>query len=661
MCTALKAGAQALCTLMDGLCSTRAVRAGARATGALSIGSQLFCKFHAISFRIFKFEKLCAGHTAQTSSDAVVSLSAIPVTQAVDNAATSGRHSDELQLRRNELRDLLAQVPLDHLRVAEAELQLGITLHKLGRYRKARVHTQKALCIRKQKLHKDDLKVAEAELQLGSTLHKLSRLEDARKHKETALRIRRGNLPDKNLMVAQAELELSITLHDLRLHSAALEHAETALHIGTEMQDDLTVAKAELDVGAALRQLGNPEAALKNFKRAMKKLPTESFDMAHSRLEMGAALNDMGQHGDAWPHVKYAIVWQREHKDEAKCLEFAKVLRQQREQRIQQALLSDRDARRNSLQNLSVVAVLLAAAAFVAFASSPQQPAVAKADTQEIALRGASVGTSSDPAAIDGTVAPTDSAASLQPTNEDKWVRNFFRSDQVAFGFAIAAVLYVLVGSLPRRDAGSQSVQAGRFWISLLLLSVCVGTAVVSAILSFQFAAVSVYPEDWLWRDVGGIEIVTGALVVAAMLYWVVELQRICPGGKSLKQGLESMATLGLRDDMNEPVPGTDESAYEMYKLLKELRDQNAGVLTGQKDRNAEVIAMLKEQKEVHAQNVEVLNVLKEQNAEMIVVLKEQKEVHAHNVDVLNVLKEQNAEVIEQLQDVPAQTAARRA
>jgi hypothetical protein len=53
--------------------------------------------------------------------------------------------------------------------------------------------------------------------------------------------------------------------------------------------------------------------------------------------------------------------------------ELVHTLRRSRTARIQRALLSE-DTRRDSQQNVSIVFVLLATAAFVAFARSPQQP-----------------------------------------------------------------------------------------------------------------------------------------------------------------------------------------------------------------------------------------------------------------------------------------------
>ena len=84
---------------------------------------------------------------------------------------------------------------------------------------------------------------------------------------------------------------------------------------------------------------------------------------------------------------------------------------------------------------------------------------------------------------------------------------------------------------------------------------------------------------------------------------------------------------------MNEPVPGTDESAHAMHKLLQQQNEQVAKVLQ-----------VLKEQ---NVQNEEQ----RDQNAEMVAILKEQNAV----------LQGQNAEVIQLLQNMPARMAEVRA
>jgi hypothetical protein len=215
---------------------------------------------------------------------------------------------------------------------------------------------------------------------------------------------------------------------------------------------------------------------------------------------------------------------------------------------VQRALLSDRDARRDSLQNLSVVAVLLATAAYVAFAQTPSPPAF-----------GADAGSAA--------VAPAQASKEHAIAVSLKWLRRFFRADQVAFAFAMCAVLIVLVASLPRMRVEDRAAAAGRFWVVLLLLSAVLGTAVVAGMLSFVFAGIAFYPQDWLWRDVGSIGIVA-VLVMLAILHWGVSFWFVYPAAAALRAGVKSMLSWQRRN-IEVPTPGTDESAHAMLELMR--------------------------------------------------------------------------------------------
>jgi Domain of unknown function len=214
--------------------------------------------------------------------------------------------------------------------------------------------------------------------------------------------------------------------------------------------------------------------------------------------------------------------------------------------------MNDRDARRNSMQNLSVVAVLLATVMYVAFSTAPNQPALLDAG---------------------GTgAADAPSSVTLHPLDPHRWLRHFFRADQVGFAFAMGAVLFVLIGSLPRVDVRDDVVVAGRFWLSLLLMSACLGVAIIAGMLSFILAGVAAYPERWLWADVGWIGVVAGVLVLIASAYWVLAFYRTFPGLQSVGTGIWSMVCFWKEAELKESVPGMDESAHEIRQELSELK-----------------------------------------------------------------------------------------
>jgi Domain of unknown function len=219
--------------------------------------------------------------------------------------------------------------------------------------------------------------------------------------------------------------------------------------------------------------------------------------------------------------------------------------------------MNDRDSRRNSMQNLSVVAVLLATVMYVAFSQTPNQPAL---------LGTGGAGTADAP-----------SAAALHPLDPHRWLRHFFRADQVGFAFAMCAVLFVLIGSLPRIELRDEIVVAGRFWFGLLLVSVCLGVAIVAGMLSFVLAGVAAYPEHWLWADVGSVGVVAGVLVLLAVAYWVLAFYRTFPGWQSVGKGVWRMVSFWKEADLKDPVPGMNESANEIRKELSELKERLKG------------------------------------------------------------------------------------
>ena len=89
------------------------------------------------------------------------------------------------------------------------------------------------------------------------------------------------------------------------------------------------------------------------------------------------------------------------------------------------SLLCDRDARQQSLENLSIVAVLLATAAFLAFSQAPEIPSIF-------------------------LEAGLDAVRAVEPFSPVDWLRRFFTAVSLAFVLAMAVVVFITIMSIPQ-------------------------------------------------------------------------------------------------------------------------------------------------------------------------------------------------------------------
>jgi Domain of unknown function len=188
---------------------------------------------------------------------------------------------------------------------------------------------------------------------------------------------------------------------------------------------------------------------------------------------------------------------------------------------VLQRLLGDRDARQQALENLSIVAVLLATAAFVAFAQTPQ-PADAFSEADD-AHEG------------DGWA----------PEHPQWWLRQFFRSVQAAFVLSMAVVIFVLVSSVPEIADKDKLVRAGRVWLGFALLSLLLFLAVVCGLFAFVAGAYAVYPSKFVESDVRGLAVLSLVIAGWAFQVWVASLWRIFPWvacNRSLSDSLGAVA-----------------------------------------------------------------------------------------------------------------------
>jgi hypothetical protein len=143
----------------------------------------------------------------------------------------------------------------------------------------------------------------------------------------------------------------------------------------------------------------------------------------------------------------------------------------------------------NSLQHMSLISVLLATAAFVAFAQTPSQ-------------------------------ADVFARPGLEPAYPEAWIRAFFIADQITFVLAMAVVMLVqlCVSSLPFDKSGGEHNRAYRVWRQHLLLTSLLSAAVLSGILSFFFAGAAVYPHEHVRTDM--LPLVISCMTIVAMIAW---------------------------------------------------------------------------------------------------------------------------------------------
>lgn len=211
-----------------------------------------------------------------------------------------------------------------------------------------------------------------------------------------------------------------------------------------------------------------------------------------------------------------------------------------------QSLLGDRDARNQSLNQLSLVAVLLATAAFVAFSQHP------------------------------GSAGQFEGREDLQANIG--WMRHFFKADQVAFYLSMVVVLLVMVSQMPQEVDADPNVDAGRVWSLFALLSVMLFSAVLCGMFAFLAGAVATYPHALLASDVLGPGVLAIPLVLLAALQWATCVFRLYPGWEAFSSYLKvsilgRLLTLKMFQNPAETAPrplGLDELAVQQLDLARE-------------------------------------------------------------------------------------------
>lgn len=258
------------------------------------------------------------------------------------------------------------------------------------------------------------------------------------------------------------------------------------------------------------------------------------------------------------------------------------IVEQLRRDAIVKRLLTDKDTIITSLERLSWLAVLLAAATFTAAIAPPGGYdngllflPYSNADCQSEQSSGSSGGgeqpyssvsscsISASKAAcpvgaedISGTCiqAPDactngiDCKAQLYAGN----LRAFFVLDLLSFGFSMALVLFVVACSMPRKIGTQSAKYAGLIWLSLVVASLLMAAAVGCGMGALVAGLLAVYPKELL-VDVWAPFAVTAAMTGCAFWMLVVRWMAMWPGSAAFwggvlhvrKQALKPLAPLG--------------------------------------------------------------------------------------------------------------------
>jgi hypothetical protein len=171
--------------------------------------------------------------------------------------------------------------------------------------------------------------------------------------------------------------------------------------------------------------------------------------------------------------------------------------------------LNNWEAYKDSLQHLSLIAVLLATAAFVGFAQSPSQ-------------------------------ADAFTSAGLDPAYPVPWLRAFFMADLITFALATGVVMLAQlhVSTLPFDVGESDRVsnksredyeRAIRIWRQHFLLLGILGAAVVSGFATFFFAGAAVYPHKHVFTDLLPYFLIPLTLVAVIAWQWANAMKRLKP------------------------------------------------------------------------------------------------------------------------------------
>jgi hypothetical protein len=225
-----------------------------------------------------------------------------------------------------------------------------------------------------------------------------------------------------------------------------------------------------------------------------------------------------------------------------------------------QSLLGDRDARRETLNSVAVVAVLLATAAFVAFA---QTPSVANAfSNYDKGAEAANTG--------------------IEPTVVDqrKWLRIFFIADQIAFFTSMTVVVLYLVSSLPKFTDSDKMVAAASVWIGYFVFSLLLAAAVAAGMVAFVAAGYAVYPKEFRSSDLRPAWMAGLLLMLAPVITWIDHLFMLWPGGPAIRRCFKMRLyylVARRQQKIQVPLQGVEETAYELLQEVKHLKAGNGG------------------------------------------------------------------------------------
>ena len=199
---------------------------------------------------------------------------------------------------------------------AGARSNLGLVLHSLGEYQKAKEYFEKALAISME--IRDKKLETTARSNLGMGLHSLGEYQKEKEHFEKALAIRMETRDKKG--EAFARVNLGMVVHLLGEYQMAKQHFEKALAIRMETRDKKGEALARLNLGMVFHSLGEDQKAKQYHEKALA-IYMEISDregIIQCLLKLGIVFYSLRKYRDAHEYGEKALSIAMEIGDRAK-------------------------------------------------------------------------------------------------------------------------------------------------------------------------------------------------------------------------------------------------------------------------------------------------------------------------------------------------------
>ena len=248
-----------------------------------------------------------------------------------------------------------------------------------------------------------------------------------------------------------------------------------------------------------------------------------------------------------------------------------------------------------------------------------------------------------------------------------KYLRMFFKADQVTFLFSMFVVLLYLVSSLPRCSVEDELAEAAQVWLGYLVASLLLGVAIVAGMAAFVFAAYAVYPPELVEADVRPFWVLTIAVVAGPVsVKWASTLWHLRPGVTALGRYFGSW--FNWRSELRIPLQGADESANQILQEMQTAatRSEEQRQAQGAEQRRLAQEAEARAEKRAAEQKAQTEQLLQEQRAQTDKQMVEQRAwaeqlLQEQKVQTEHLLQEQKIQTEQLLQEQRAQAAEQRA